>query len=587
MSFPAPFLPHGNRASTTHFAKWNCRWLACLGLLLFAVSCGGGASPQQGETSAQWDGQRRNVVLISIDSLRRDHVGAYGHKPRYAGDIPVSPNIDALGAEGVVFEDAWTTSSWTLPSHMALMTGLPDRLHGVETDKFQLDPLRTTLAEQFQASGWKTAGYFSGPFLAPRYGFGRGFGDYQSGMLTSEDFTARIAVENSKRQQAGIEPMDADTIKFFRDRISHWDITSPRINELGRAFLDQQEASADQPFFLFLHYFDAHYDHTPDAASGLAKQFDPGYSGPFNGTNWYFDDRVMQKEKPYKRLIGARDLEHVKALYDAEIHWVDQHVGAIIAKLKERGLYDNTIIMVVADHGDEFFDHGSIGHRSTLLQEQCRIPMILRVPGVTPEGRRVPALTRIYDAAPTLLDYAGAKGLVEAEGVSMRELVDGEGAPRTAMQRIFSGGHRKSRGLNIRDGWRNSNFTVLRQFRMDSEKLDPDYLFTLPMTVRSLNSPYFVFDRKKDPLEKQPLSSQDPRFQQAIDAFCRDFRAAEIANEKLPKSNRESLVGVAISPEEQAALDELGYAGAEESGSHDTDIMEMILAPLAEPCRNN
>lgn len=560
--------------------------LLALVLAALPTSCGGGANKDQGETSAAWDGQQRNVVLISIDSLRRDHVGTYGHKPRYSGDIPVSPNLDALGAEGVVFEDAWTTSSWTLPSHMALMTGLSDRLHGVETDKFQLDPLRSTLAQQFQDSGWNTAGYFSGPFLAPRYGFGRGFDDYQSGMLSSEDFVAKIAGENEKRAQAGMEPMDPETIKFFRDRMSHWDITSPRINELGSAFLDQQQPDSEKPFFLFLHYFDAHYDHVPEESSGLAAKFDPGYRGPFDGANWYFDPRVMQKDKPYDRLIGARDLEHVKALYDAEIHWVDQHVGAIVSKLKEQGLYDNTIIMVVSDHGDEFFDHGSIGHRSTLLQEQCRIPMIMRVPGVTPEGRRIPALTRIYDAAPTLLDYAGANSLVEAEGSSMRELVDGKGDARTAMQRIFSGGHRKWRGLNIRDGWRNKDFTVLRQFRMDPDALDPDFLYTLPMVVRSLNSAYFVFDRNKDPLEKQPLSPQDPRFQKAIDAFCRDFRAAEIANDKLQKSAREVLVGVAVSPEEQAALNELGYTEAEESGIHDTDIMELILAPLAEPCGN-
>ena len=560
--------------------------LALTFVALLPAACGGGASQEQGEPSAAWDGQQRNVVLISIDSLRRDRVGTYGHKPRYSGGIPVSPNLDALGTEGVVFEDAWTTSSWTLPSHMALMTGLSDRLHGVETDKFQLDPLRSTLAEQFQQSGWNTAGYFSGPFLAPRFGFGRGFDDYQSGMLTGDDFLARIESENAKREKAGMEPMDPDTIKFFRDRISHWDITSPRINELGATFLEQQQPDAKKPFFLFLHYFDAHYDHTPEETSGLAKQFDPGYSGPFNGSNWYFDDRVMQMDKPYERLIGARDLEHVKALYDAEIHWVDQHVGAIVAKLKEQGLYDNTIIMVVSDHGDEFFDHGSIGHRSTLLQEQCRIPMILRVPGVTPEGRRIPALTRIYDAAPTLLDYAGANNLTEAEGSSMRELVNGKGEPRTAMQRIFSGGHRKGRGLNIRDGWRNADYTVLRQFRMDADKLDADLLYTLPMVVRSLNSSYFVFDRNKDPLEKQPLSPQDPRFQQAIDAFCRDFRNTEIANDKLAKSAREVLVGVAVSAEEQAVLNELGYTGAEESGGHDTDIMELILAPLAEPCRN-
>ena len=568
--------------------RFTSSWVPYVGLVLLGflgTACGGGASSVQGWPDPHWDGQRRNVVLISIDSLRRDHVGTYWHKPRYAADIAVSPNLDALAAEGVVFEDAWTTSSWTLPTHMALMTGLSDLRHGVETDKFQLDPLRTTLAQRFQESGWRTAGYFSGPFLDPRYGFDRGFDDYQSGMSSQEDFLARITVENNKRAAVGMQPMDELLIKNLRDRISHWDITSPRINALGAAFLSQQQADAEQPFFLFLHYFDAHYDHIPDLAEkGLDVLFDPGYQGPFDGSNWYFDERVMEFEKPFKRLIGDRDLEHVKALYDAEIHWVDRHIGAIIKQLKDQGLYESTIIMVVADHGDEFFDHGSIGHRSTLFQEQCRIPMILRVPGLTPEGRRVSALTRIYDSAPTLLDYAGANSLEEAEGFSMRELVDGQGEPRSAFQRIFSGGHRKAHGLNIRDGWRNAEFSILRQFRANPESHEQEILETLPLIVRSLNSPFLVFDRHNDPLELHPLSPQDPRFQQAVAAYCGDFRVVEVANRKLPKSERSVLVGAKRSAEEQAVLDELGYTGTSASDGNAIDIMEMLLAPLAEPC---
>ncbi|MDP7062049.1 MAG: sulfatase [Planctomycetota bacterium] len=546
-------------------------------------SCSGSGS--KGKPSPAWDGQKRNVVLISIDSLRRDHLGLYGHKPRYSGGIPVSPNLDELGANGVVFEDAWTTTSWTLPSHMALMTGLSDRQHGVETDKFQLDPLRATLAQRFQESGWSTAGYFSGPYLDPRYGFGRGFDDYRSGMLSQEAFVQRIATENDKRAAAGLEPMEPRLIQQLRDRMSHWDITSPRINQLGQEFLDQQQADGDKPFFLFLHYFDAHYDHIPDEAEeGLDKKFDPGYTGPFDGRNWYFDERVMQFEKPYQRLISGRDLEHVKALYDAEIHWVDRHIGEIITKLKAKGLYENTVIMVVSDHGDEFFDHGSIGHRSTLLAEQCRIPMVLSVPGITPKGKRIPQLSRIYDVAPTLLDYAGANGIDEAEGSSVREMVEGYSSPRTAFQRLFSGGHRRGSGLNVRDGWRSSRFSVLRQHRGDFDRETETELFTTPMQIRSLGSTYFVFDRKEDPKELRPLSPKDPRFQQAIDAFCKDFRAAEQASAKLPRSEHSVLTGMKFSAEEQAALDALGYTSMGEESGGKVDIMAKVLAPLAEPC---
>ena len=104
--------------------------------------------------------EQLNVVLISLDSVRRDHLGIYGRRPRYAPDVAISPNIDSLAHQGVVFDDAFTTSSWTLPAHMALMTGRSDIAHGVQTDRFHLDPQHQTLAQAFSAQGYSTAGRF-------------------------------------------------------------------------------------------------------------------------------------------------------------------------------------------------------------------------------------------------------------------------------------------------------------------------------------------------------------------------------------------------------------------------------------------
>jgi len=527
------------------------------------------------------------VVLISIDSLRRDHVGIYGHRPQFAPEIAVSPTIDAIAQEGVVFDDAWTTTSWTLPAHMSLMTGLSDRRHGVEMDSFQLDPLRRTLAEAFHDQGYRTGGYYSGPFLDPKYGFGRGFDDYRSGMLSSEDFAEDIRGRNEARLAAGQPPLDERFVRQMRDRISHWDITSPRIESLAKDFLEQESA---QPFFLFLHFFDAHYDYIPwKQDPALAQAFDPDYAGPFDGANWYFDDRVMGTGPDYGRRISDRDLAHIEANYDAEIHLVDRHLAQVIAELKQRGLWEDTVIMIVADHGDEFFEHNSIGHRSTLFAEQCRIPMILRVPGEVTAGQRVAGVSRIYDVAPTLLDYAGGlplRQLAEAEGRSLRSMVDGsEKTGRYAFQRIYSGGHRRSQRLNIRDGFRDYRYTVLRQFTFDESNSTEVAKAVKVLTRRSDNSPYLVFDRQSDPQEIHPLPVDDPRFQQAIDAYCNAFQEAEQEAEALLWSPLAERLADPVTAEEQAALSALGYTDGGGAGNEPGRPEVLPLLPFPAPCR--
>ena len=581
----------------------SLRFGLCAVLILGLSACGGKEPDTVGPASIA-DG-KKNIVLISIDSLRRDRIGAYGHKPVYAPEVPVSPHLDALAADGVVFEDAWTTTSWTLPSHMALMTGLSDRRHGVETDSFQLDPLRRTMAMNLQDAGWNTAGYFSGPYLDAKYGFGRGFDDYRSGMISPEDFAQEIEAEQERRVAQGRPKFTEADIQRFLDRKSHIDITSPRINQLGIDFLEQQDG--EQPFFLFLHYFDAHYDHIPwrmDGLSqdidwgwgegvGLEQRFDPGYTktleqGGFDGSNWYFDQRVMGGPPKYERRIGDRDLEHIKAFYDAEIHWVDYHVGRIIAHLKDKGMWEDTILMVISDHGDEFFDHDSIGHRSTIYAEQCRIPMILRVPGETPGGRRVPSISRIYDCAPTLLDYAGAPVLEEAEGITLRGSLNGGEAPRYALQRIYSGGHRRARNtLNVRDGWRNGRFTVIRQYLYDQSNTTDTTLAVKPYVIKATGESYWVFDRREDPLEKRPLLPTDPRYAEAVQQYCEDFTESEQGAAKLKLSALEQRMAPALSASEQSILDALGYTSSdeEEEAEERVDLTALPLAPLPTPCR--
>jgi len=519
-----------------------------------------------------------NVVLISIDSLRRDFLGVYGRQATFTQELELSPHLDALAAESTVFDDAFTTTSWTLPSHISLMTGLSDRHHGVEIDDYRRDPLHETLAEAFQQAGYQTGGFFSGPYLDPKYGFGDGFDQYASAMMTPEDLARHIQSWMSRSQQKGDPPPPASFAKDMRDRLSHVDITSPRINELASRFLSE---ASDKPFFLFLHYFDAHYDHIPDAAEpGLGTKFDPGYKGQMGGENWYFNPAVRDLKPPFSRRISDRDLDHVKALYEAEIHWVDRHIGMIRAQLKEQGLADNTIIAVVGDHGDEFFEHGAIGHRSTLYCELMRIPMIIHIPDVADSGARVASVSRIYDIAPTLLDYAGVPAMAHTEGVSLRPELQGKPTQHGALGRLFFG---SPSGPNIQDSWRSHRYTVIRGFGIDGKKSSSNGLVVRQKRATN-DGALLVFDRLSDPLEQRPLAKSDPRYVEAAQLFRRDFLKSEGLAMKLPHSPIPQRWAPSKTAEEQATLDSLGYTSSDDDAgeAQRTPPLLAFPAPSAE-----
>jgi len=506
-----------------------------------------------------------NVVLISIDSLRADRIGPYGHKPEFAPESPVTPNLDRLAAEGVTFEDAWTTSSWTLPAHVALMTALNDRAHGVEHDDFMIDPLHTTLAEAFQKDGYATGGAYSGPFLDPKYGFERGFDEYRSGMTSPSEFAEMVKREDQRRRSQGLPPMQPRDVDQMRDRLSHFDLTSPRINAFASKFLGEHE---DERFFLFLHYFDAHYDYLPDRGDPeLAKRYDPDYQGEFHGENWYFDgERVLTWPKPEtpwaERRIGDRDLQHTLALYDGEIHWVDRHVGEVIDLITAMGLKDETIVIVTADHGDEFFDHGSIGHRSTLHAELLHIPLIVRVPGAGQSGQRVPSIARIIDLAPSLLDWCGLPPLPEQQGASLRGAVEsGQGDGRTTLHRIYAGFNRDRIGPpNVREAWRDEQFSVIR-FLIPSGGDEDGLSFAQWKDPRS-GLDYLVYDRVADPREFRPLSTDDARYVEAIEKFRAAWRECEVQSGLMPHSPIGQRRSEKKSAADKAAMAALGYVDA-------------------------
>jgi arylsulfatase A-like enzyme len=344
-----------------------------------------------------------NVLLISIDSLRPDHLGCYGY--RSATGAPTSPNLDRLAAGGIVFENAVSTTSWTMPSHHSLFTSLPCLAHGAIDDAFTPTPERVELGAVLSDADYATAGFFSGPYLDARYGFGRGFESWQNASGVEEKIAAGI--EEIERTIPP-DPTEEDKRNIQRkateltENLYHRAESADCVSDRAIAWLDERRAQAPaQPFLLFLHYFDVHYDFAPPE-EGYARRFWPDGRRPrLNGDDFHLSPEVHPG-------MSRADLAGVISYYDGEILCTDEQVGRVLDHLGELGIAEETLVVVVTDHGDEFFEHGRKGHRQNLYQSTLAMGLIASWPGRLPAGKRIASRVSIVDVAPTILDLAGA-----------------------------------------------------------------------------------------------------------------------------------------------------------------------------------
>ena len=318
----------------------------------------------------------RPVIVVVADTLRADHLGLYGY------DRPTSPNLDAWAAEGRVYEHAFSTAPWTLPSFGSLFTGRWPMRHraGVRKDEDWLGrslPNRLTsavptLAEILRDHGFATGAVVNNPYLDPSFGIARGFDVYDHVPGDNQDIRrADIIVE------AGLELID------------RW----------GR-----------RPFFLLLHLFDPHMDCDPPA--------------PVRGT--FSSSYKTQLSLPVSELneirrgeieLSAADIEFVRGAYDEEILFVDQQIDGLRQGLASRGLLDTALIVLTSDHGEELFDHNGFEHGHAMWQELVNIPFVVWGPEV--QAGRETAPVSLVDVLPTVLEWVGVEALNDLAGVSL------------------------------------------------------------------------------------------------------------------------------------------------------------------------
>jgi len=476
--------PRPNRTSPRAVARRRARRgpraLAALGVAA-AVACGGGEAPAP-------PGPPPNLVLVSIDSLRADRLGCYG------AERDTSPAIDALCRRGLRFDQAVAPTSWTLPSHVSLLSGQPIAVHRVVHPEARIDPARRLLAEHLQAQGYRTGGFVSAPFLHRSYGFSRGFDRWRN-------FGG-----------GGGEPPSDEA-----HAVSHRDETAPQVVGAALEWLAEQPVGEPPPWFLFVHLWDVHYDFAPPPPYDAL--FDPDYAGGLDATGFQDNPAIHPG-------MDARDLEYLRALYDGEIRWLDAQLEPLLDALRAREADERIVIALVADHGEEFFEHGQKGHYKNLHEASLRIPFIL-----VDAGRLGPGVVEwvvgLDDVAPTLLGLAGLPPLPEALGRDLAPaLVAGEPPDAEAAPRLLS--LRQKRGLRG-DDWK---------------------------VIQDLATGYAAFyDLGADPGEQdpKPARSAAPERLEALEAA---HEAAERHAESLPWSEGDA---AALSPELEERLRELGY----------------------------
>ncbi len=355
---------------------WILLWASLTGLLW-----GCSAKPEPPPQSAD----APNVILISIDTLRADHLGCYGY------GRPTSPELDRLCEDSVVFADAIAHAPSTLHSHASIFTSLLPHNHGAAWQgKTRLADECLTVTEVAQSAGFATGAFTGGGQMDKIFGLDQGFDFYE---------------------QPGA--------KDFRD------IVRP-----ATAWLDRRP---DKPFFLFLHTYETHHPYEPPAR--FLELFDEGYEGELPDEISVDLLREINREE---HVLAEGDLEHIVNAYDAEIRSMDEALGRLVAYLKEQDLYDDTMIVFTSDHGEEFGEHGKIGwHSHTLFDELLKVPLVVKYPAQEHAGTKVSAQVRSIDIAPTLLEALGLPVPEVFSGSDLTPLADArQSESRTAVSRM-------------------------------------------------------------------------------------------------------------------------------------------------------
>ncbi len=345
----------------------------------------------------------RNIVLISIDTLRYDALGCTGN------EYVKTPNIDTLANEGIVFDNCIVPMPLTVPSHISMLTGLIPRNHGVRRQEGKLDESFVTLPGILSEHGYTCGGFVSMAMLkGENCGLGKGFHYYDDSWITEGE--SMIFPPEVKYLIAG-----NILNRIFAGKPPPANPVERRADETVDNAIEWLENMEGNNFFCFLHLFDPHWEYA--APEPYSDMYAPDYRGILKSEPEVADD-------PWSNIdaLGAEDIEYFKARYDAEVTYIDAQLGRMFDRLKELDLWDNTMIILTADHGESFGHDYLFDHRYRVYQSCIHVPLIIK-PFGNADGQRVDALCSTTDLFPTICDTLDIRIQDDLDGSNLNGLI--------------------------------------------------------------------------------------------------------------------------------------------------------------------
>jgi arylsulfatase A-like enzyme len=454
-------------------------WRIGVVLLIAGVGCRAWAQTppesrpdQPDDESAQRIRIRPNIVIFLIDTLRADHVGVYGYDRR-----PTTPNIDALARESVVFDQAYAPAPWTLPSVVSLVTSTFPREHGTLHDHQKLSKSLMPLAQRLQRFHYNTLGLIANSFAGRDYGLDRGFEVLQE---------------------------------------------SPRNN--GQKVERLLNTYPGEPFYLYIHNIEP---HTP-------YHFAPAHTDGFPDIPDSTRSKIARRHQKYQaesrvdftnnRPVGTTDNTDEQArhlavltrlrddydeLYDASVHLADSMAGSVIDALKERGVWENTLFILLSDHGEEFGEHGGWFHDQSVYEEQLRVPLFIHFPHEQYAGQRIRSVVSLVDIMPTIFGYMAKPNAAQhTHGRDLMPLIRGD--EPDASDEFYVPAMRMNVKKYYRP-WKESRGDINVVVRKGTWKgiwnVEPDTLE--------------LYDLSSDPHEQRDVAKSNPALALAMQAFAR------------------------------------------------------------------
>lgn len=346
-------------------------------------------------------GQRRpNVVFVVMDTARVAN----------ATDPRVMPNLNAIAEAGTTFSNAFATAPWTLPSHASMFTGQYTADHGADADTKSFEPTVPTLAERLRSSGYETVAISNNTWVSPEFGFDDGFEAFRVAWEVLEGGTDLSTISKS---ETGFVDRTRAVCGELLDKGGHRTLVNALYTRFVRRLYDdgawmtnyrigrwlETQRGPDRPFFLFVNYLEPHLKYDPPRR--FRERFAPDESDPgsVNQDAWSYIADLTE--------MSSREFETLEGLYNAELNYLDHRIGRLCDRLEKEELLEDTLLVLVGDHGENIGDHGLMDHQYSLYDTLLHVPLVLRYPERIDAGKAVRDLVELRDLYPTVLDLAG------------------------------------------------------------------------------------------------------------------------------------------------------------------------------------